>query len=117
MYWRRLAVASIPIEDSSKFEAWLLEQWRIKDDLLEQYVSNGRFPADEGLDHRSEAAHDNGSSKELLKGAGFIETEVKLAHWYEIGQIFVVMAAFALVFNIGAKMWNLVFYGDFIGGG
>lgn len=117
MYWRRLPVSSIPLEDSVKFEAWLLEQWRIKDDLLEQYVQNGRFPADDGFNYKDETTVNGSSDGQVLRGAGFIETKVKLAHWYEIGQIFVVMAAFGLVFNIGAKIWNLVLYGNLIGRG
>ena len=117
MYWRRFKVASIPIDDPTKFEAWLIEQWRIKDDLLEQYVQNGRFPADDCCDHPTEVDYGGQTDSKTLSGSGFIETEVKLAHWYEIGQIFVVLAAFGLVFNIGAKLWNLAIYGSLIGHG
>lgn len=117
MYWRRFAVSSIPVEDPVKFEAWLLKQWQIKDALLEQYVQNGRFPADDGHSYKDEIAVNGNSAATISKGAGFIETEVKLAHWYEIGQIFVVLAAFALVSNIGAKVWNLLLYGNLVGGG
>lgn len=117
MYWRRFAVTSIPVDDPARFEAWLVEQWRIKDRILEQYVQNGRFPADDGQEPQSELTNGKKSSAEELKGAGFIETEVKLAHWYEIGQIFVVLAAFGLVFNVGAKMWNLALYGSLVGHG
>lgn len=117
MYWRRFATSSIPIEDPKQFEAWLLQLWREKDVLLEEYIDNGRFPADDGHDTQSEPAVNDKSDTKVLKGAGFIETEVKLAHWYEIGQIFVVLAAFGLIFNIMAKIWNLVFYGDLIGRG
>lgn len=117
MYWRRFAVSELPIDDPERFEAWLVEQWRIKDGLLEQYVQNGRFPADEGHDFKKEPATNGHTGTKVLKGAGFIETEVKLEHWYEIGQIFVVLAAFGLLFNIGAKMWNLVFHGNLRGRG
>ncbi len=117
MYWRRFAVASIPVDDSDKFEAWLVNQWRIKDALLEQYVQNGRFPADDGYDSAESETAGHGTGAKMVKGAGFIETQVQLAHWYEIGQIFVVLAAFALVFNIGAKLWNLVLYGNLTGAG
>ena len=115
MYWRRFAVSSIPTDDPKQFETWLLDQWRIKDALLEQYIQNGRFPADDGHDSDGEPAINGHPGAKVLKGAGFIETEVKLAHWYEIGQIFVVLAAFALVFNIGAKVWNLGFHGSLAG--
>ena len=117
MYWRRFAVASIPLDDDAQFEAWLMEQWRFKDDLLEGYVQNGRFPADDGHDSEGELTINKSSDINAPRGAGFIETEVKLARWYEVGQIFVVLATFALIFNIGAKVWNLVFYGSLIGSG
>jgi len=117
MYWRRFAVSTLPIDDPKKFEAWLMKQWQIKDNLLEQYVQNGRFPADEGHHSEKELAINGNTGTKVPKGAGFIETEVKLAQWYEIGQIFVVLAALGLVFNIGAKLWNLVIYGTLIGRG
>lgn len=111
LYWRRFAVSALPVDDAKEFEEWLVEQWKIKDALLEQYVQDGRFPADEGYDPEKELAINGNTGTQVPKGAGFIETEVKLAHWYEIGQIFVVLAAIALLFNIGAKMWNLFLYG------
>lgn len=58
----------------------------------------------------------HGSTKNTL-GAGIIETEVKLKHWYEIGQIFVVLLTFAMVANVTAKMWNLAIYGTLVGKG
>lgn len=115
MYWRRFATSSIPIDDPKQFEQWLIQRWREKDALIEQYVENGRFPADDGHNSEGEPTTNGKPSSKVLKGAGFIETEAKLAHWYEIGQIFVVLAAFALVFNILAKIWNLVFYCNLIG--
>ena len=110
MYWRRFALSSIPIHDAARFEAWLAERWREKDALLEGYVQNGRFPADEGHDCDGEP----GQSK-IVKGAGFIETSVQLGHFYELGSIFVVLSALALVANIGARIWNLYRYGNMKG--
>ena len=93
MHWRRFAMSSIPLSDAKVFEQWLLDRWREKDDLLEQWYETGRFPADAGS-----AAADVGISK-----AGFIETEMTLNNWLEIGQIFVVLAAAALVINVILK--------------
>ena len=45
MYWRRYRVSTIPIEDDAAFELWLRNIWREKDNLIEQYVQNGEFPA------------------------------------------------------------------------
>jgi lysocardiolipin and lysophospholipid acyltransferase len=100
MYWRRFAMKDIPLENQEVFDLWLREKWYEKDAIMEEYMTNGRFPA----------------STEAIDGAGdandgYIETEVKLAHWWEVGNIFVVLAAFALVFNLLARVWTLVVYG------
>ena len=109
MYWRRFAVSSIPVDDPKAFELWLKQVWLEKEDLLEYYAQNGRFPADGG---QSLDVEPNGSAiSTKAQGAGFIETEVRMKHWYEIGQIFVAMAAFGLVANILAKVWNIALYG------
>ena len=117
MYWRRIAVSSIPFNDTQEFDLWLRNQWQEKEDLLEHFAKNGRFPADDGHDSEGEPAINGNSGAQVLKGSGFIETEVKLAHWYEVGQIFVVLAAFGLVFNVLAKLWNMVLYGSLAGHG
>ena len=91
-----------------------MTRWLEKEDLLDQYARNGRFPADEGHDSEAEPTSNSGSVK-VSQGAGFIETEVRLVHWYEVCSIFVVMAAFAMLANLLAKVWNLAFYGNLIG--
>ncbi len=114
MYWRRFAVSSIPLGDSKAFEAWLKHRWEEKELLLEHYSQNGRFPADDGQDVSDETA--NGArGRSENQGAGYIETEVKLAHWLEVGQIFVGLASFALLANVFTKIWNLVIHGDLSG--
>ena len=109
MYWRRFAVSSIPVDDPKAFELWLKQVWLEKEDLLEYYAQNGRFPADDGLSPPRES--DGSMEVKGVRGAGFIETEVRMKHWYEIGQIFVAMAAFGLVANILAKVWNIALHG------
>jgi hypothetical protein len=104
MYWRRFAVKDIPLDDDGKFELWLRERWYEKDAFMEQYLTTGRFP---GSLAAINGAETKGNVKEV-----FIETEVKLAHWWEVGNIFVVLAAFGLVFNLLARVWNLVLYGN-----
>jgi lysocardiolipin and lysophospholipid acyltransferase len=99
MYWRRFAVKDIPLGSGEEFDLWLRERWYEKDALLEQYVSTGRFPP-------NTASTSNGEVK--VKEEAFIETEVKLGHWYEIGNIFVVLAVFGLVFRLLAKAWAAV---------
>ncbi|KIX10155.1 uncharacterized protein Z518_01236 [Rhinocladiella mackenziei CBS 650.93] len=97
MHWRRFAVSSIPLTDPKEFEKWLLERWREKDDMLEQWYNTGRFPAD-----AESASPEKGISKD-----GFIDTEMILNNWIEIGQIFVVVAALALVVNVILKFLGI----------
>ena len=87
MYWRRFATSTIPTKDHDTFEKWVLDRWKEKDALLEQFYDTGRFPSD---------------SKE------YIETEVKLQSSLEVGQIFVVLGALALVANVLAKLWQMM---------
>ena len=94
-----------------------MDQWLEKEALIEYYIQNGRFPADDGHDSEGEPTINSSAGPQVLKGAGFIETEVKLVHWWEIGQIFVVLAAFALIFNILAKIWNVAMHGTLVGKG
>lgn len=102
MYWRRFAIADMPLDDHEKFDVWLRERWYEKDSFIDHYLTTGRFPADKGAV--------NGISSETGNN-DFIETEVKLEHWWEVGNTFVVLATFALVANLGAKLWNAVLYG------
>ena len=111
MYWRRFRVCSIPIPSSSDpspqesevFSQWLMARWNEKEALLEDFARNGRFPADES--NSSEGEHAVGKSQ----GAGFIETEVKLAKWYEIINMFAVMGTFVAVVNMLGKLWSTIF--------
>ena len=108
MYWRRFPVSSIPVNDVKAFEQWVNKVWLEKEDLLEHYAQNGRFPAaDEG--------QDLSKGIDAPKGAGFIETEVRLARWYESGSIFIFLAVYALIANLLAKIWNLAIYGTLAG--
>ena len=108
-------MASIPIDDPEGFEKWVMQRWLEKEDLLEGYVQNGRFPADEGLDSDGGPAGNGAAGGKVSQDAGYIETEVQVAHWYEVGQIFVVLGAFALLANVLAKVWNLVMHGSLAG--
>lgn len=117
MYWRRFAVSTIPLDDVQRFELWLRQRWLEKESLLEGYVQTGRFPGDEGYDIDDKPVINGNSNSKNIHGAGIIETEVKLGHWYEIVQIFVVLLTFALVANVLVKVWNLFNYGTLVGKG
>lgn len=117
MHWRRFAVSSIPVSDTTKFEAWLAERWREKDDLLEYYMENARFPEDEDESQGNGNAHatkpvsgnTSGARQRVKVGGqerrittsggstatggwgGPIETEVKLKGWWEVFDMFKVL--------------------------
>ena len=93
MHWRRFAVSSIPVTDPEAFQQWVLARWREKDDLLETFYDTGRFPTDSMLSG--------------TKDGGYIETEVMLQHWAEVGQIFVVLATVALIANVLTQLWTM----------
>lgn len=95
----------MPLDDAKAFDVWVNAQWREKDRILEYFYDNGRFPADEGIEPSQEVKGEN------IKGAGFIETEVKLGSYLEIGQIFVVLATAALIANILTKLWERTVHG------
>lgn len=111
MHFRRFPIASIPISDPDKFENWIRQRWLEKDDLLEYYVQNGRFPEDDdqtneqptigktktGVNQRIKVGgkertiSTTGGSSATGNWGGPIETEVKLKAWWEALDIFVVL--------------------------
>ncbi|MCJ1353552.1 MAG: hypothetical protein MMC33_003538 [Icmadophila ericetorum] len=106
MYWRRFALSSIPLDEPKSFEAWLFKQWLEKDELLEQYVRTGRFPPLQDSNTKDHLIT-NGASRKTSE-ARFIESQMRIAHWYELNQIFAVLATFAIVAHFLATLWNLV---------
>lgn len=97
MYWRRFAMADIPLNESEEFEAWVNDRWQEKEQLLARFKQTGRFPPDES------GIIQNGKS-----GAEYIQTEVRLVKWFEVGEIFVVLAATVLVANVITKLWSIM---------
>jgi lysocardiolipin and lysophospholipid acyltransferase len=81
-YWRRFAIADMPLDDQEKFDEWVRARWVEKDALMEQYLTTGRFPA-------------NGAG---IKG--HIETTVRTQYWWDFLRIFVMLGAFTMVFNV-----------------
>lgn len=65
---------------------------------MEQYMTTGRFPAN--------VTSEKGTVEE------FIETEVRPKHWWEVFNIFIVLATTGLIANLLAKVWNVVLYGS-----
>ncbi|KAF2274776.1 acyltransferase-domain-containing protein [Westerdykella ornata] len=94
MHWRRFHLDSIPIDNGKAFEVWLRNRWREKDYMLEYFVKNKRFPAEDfwkqHLDLGSQQSTKSGrkSLRGMPKPAVSIETEVKSGNWNEFVKIF-----------------------------
>lgn len=100
MHWRRFATKDIPFSDPKEFEQWLLQRWREKDDLLEYFMQHGRFPADDGT-----SAAINGAKP--IRGAGYIETEVRPKSVLELLQVLVPPLTLALLYNVFLKYYRM----------
>jgi 1-acyl-sn-glycerol-3-phosphate acyltransferase len=92
MYWRRFAVKDIPLHNDKAFELWLVARWREKDLLIEQYLQNGRFPADRGATKYP--------SGKVMRGTGHSEVQIRSSHWYEFLQIFAPMGVLAMILAV-----------------
>lgn len=107
MYWRRFRVDTIPLDDAKEFDQWIRDRWTEKDDLLEQYVSTGRFPSSDWIAEDSRVLTEGKAKTD----AGFIVTEMKPKHWWEVFGVFVGLSRLALLLamvlrGIGvAKHW------------
>ena len=92
-------MSTIPTEDPKAFEKWAMNTWKTKDDLLEHFAKNGRFPADPSavVEVKGPAVDADGAQMTRIPGSGtkngYLETEVRLQNNWEVGQIFVVPAA------------------------
>ncbi|KAL4817841.1 acyltransferase-domain-containing protein [Aspergillus spinulosporus] len=80
MYWRRFAVADIPLDDQQEFDAWLRARWTEKDELLEEYFETGRFPS--ALAGSIEVGYGDATQLNAAEN-GYAEAHVRLGHWTE----------------------------------
>lgn len=107
LHWRRFPISTIPFNDTDKFNAWVLDRWREKDDMIEEYTKTGRFPADDAEGEQLTNGHvpeENASSEKKGK---YIETEVKPVNRFEFLQIFLPWLALVLVLNVVFKIWRM----------
>ncbi len=86
MHWRRFKVADIPVDDPDAVQKWVLDRWREKDELLDVFYASGRFPAD----RRAVTVEQGGAAE-------YVQTEVKPKRRIESLQMYVPVAAAALV--------------------
>ena len=89
MYWRRFLISSIPLDDPKKFDLWLRSRWIEKDNFIEGYLRRRRFPADDGSSKDQKG--------QIVRGADYIEAEIKPKYWYEFLQVFAPIGLFAMV--------------------
>jgi len=102
MHWRRFSVKDIPFKDPEAFDKWLLERWREKDDMLEQYLQTGRFPADDSEDDTP-----NGSTKSA-KNQKYIETSIRAKYPFEFLQLYVPIALLWLIIRLIKQVLRLI---------
>lgn len=67
---------------------------------MEQQLVTGFFPASK--------PSSNGNAKIGTTNEGFIETEVKLANWWEVGRIYMVLAIAGLISHWVVRCWGLL---------
>jgi lysocardiolipin and lysophospholipid acyltransferase len=102
MYWRRFHVKDIPTKDPQAFDKWLLNRWREKDELIEQYLETGRFPADDA--NNSSA---NGSVKPATT-RGYIEVPIAAKTPLEYLQLFIPLGAVYLLSRLARQVLHLL---------
>ena len=94
MHWRRFPIHTLPLQDHDAMYAWLQQRWREKDDLLEAFQREGKFPAD------VEAVHIEGGPQEKEWKTAYINTSVKTKRPWEFLQMFAPVTAVWLVARI-----------------
>jgi hypothetical protein len=94
MHWRRFQVSKIPLDDQKEFEAWLIERWAEKDQLMDEFFETSRFPSELAGSIKADHA-ENG--QQVAAEAGFVESIVRVHHWSELGLIFVVLLSVATI--------------------
>jgi Acyltransferase C-terminus len=103
-YWRRFAISDIPLNDQKEFEIWLNKRWAEKDQLLEQFAETGRFPPCEWLPISNGDVQEGGDT--AIADTSYIETEVRLAHWTDVGRIFMVLFFLAVLIQRVPRLWD-----------
>lgn len=102
MHWRRFAIKDIPLDDSTKMSEWILERWREKDELLSYFVKNGKFPGDKSAVYIESGPTDSFKTP-------YINTEVRPQTPVEMLQIFMPLAAAAMVGRVLVQIVDRIF--------
>lgn len=103
MHWRRYRIKDIPFDDNDAMHEWIMQRWREKDDLLESFLKNGRFPAD------PEAVTIEGGPMEKEFKTAYINTQVMPRSSVEFLAMFVPALAVGTIARVGVQLADRVF--------
>ena len=101
-YWRRFPIVDIPLNDQKEFEDWIYKRWEEKDKLLDQFIETGRFPPFEA----DTPSNRKGPEASVTGSEGYIESEIKLGHWAEVGKVFAILIAAGLALKFLPHLWS-----------
>lgn len=104
-YWRRFAISEIPLDDQKEFDAWLYKRWQEKDKLLDEFVETGMFPPFEQESALNGKAVNGKRSVTVGSNEGYIESDIRLVHWFEVFKIFGMSIAVVVLVQIIPLVW------------
>lgn len=90
MYWRRYRVADLPLNDNAAMFDWLMARWREKDDLMEAFMRDGKFPGD------TAAVDIEGGPQDEFK-TPYISSQVENRQPFEVLQLLVPVVTLTLI--------------------
>ncbi|QIW98424.1 hypothetical protein AMS68_003942 [Peltaster fructicola] len=90
MHWRRYRVADLPLDDHDKMFDWIMARWREKDEIIEHFMREGKFPGEVS------AVDIEGGPQDEFK-TPYISTQVESRYTLEFAQILLPLATAALV--------------------
>lgn len=105
-YFRRFALSEIPLDDPKEFEVWLYKRWGEKDRLLHEFNETGMFPPFEQEAALNGKAVNGERSVTVGRNEGYIESDIRLVHWFEVFKIFGASTAVAVLILIIPRLWR-----------
>lgn len=102
MHWRRFRIADLPVDDHDAMFTWIMDRWREKDDLIEAFMREGKFPANTAAVHIEDGPVDE------LK-TPYINAQVQSRNQFEFLQIFTPVFAAALISRTAVQFVDKVF--------
>jgi len=103
-HFRRFHVSTIPVGDPKAFDDWLRERWQEKDDLLQYFTENGRFPADE----EAVLGVEGDGNPDITKEKGYVNTEVRPRGLWEVLQIWLPAALLFTLLRRILRAWRWI---------